>query len=146
MAHHLKVNDLYVNIHPHLEEAFGNGPGWEWRNESHSFVRTEYGGEALVHQPDAEVRFPDGRVYFLERQTKESRKTGAVFREKARQYRRYISYANLSPERATVVFACDEPRDMEYADRAVVDSRLNSLVSDPEDAATFIVEQAREGR
>lgn len=150
MDHHLKTNDIYADIYKPLteilDEGMIEGSNWLWKNESHSFLRYEYAGRTNVHQPDAEVHLPDGRVFCIERQTSSARKTKQAFREKVESFSTYTKYMGFEKGKATLVFACDEERDQRYAGEAYEeygDKELVTVVTDPADAAQYIVEQAK---
>lgn len=147
MDHHLKTNAMYAEIYKPLirilDEGLSEGSNWLWKNEWHSFVRYEYAGRINVHQPDAEVHFPDGRVFCIERQTSNSRKTYEAFQEKAEGFATYTGYMGFEKGQATLVFACDEKRDQDHAGKACKEHGVRALVTDPADAANYIVEQAK---
>jgi hypothetical protein len=147
MDHHLKTNDIYADIYKPLtrilDEGMIEGSNWLWRNEWHSFLRYEYAGRISVHQPDAEVHFPDGRVFCIERQTSNSRKTYEAFQEKAQGFATYAAYMGFEKGQATLVFACDEKRDQDHAGKACKEHGVRALVTDPTDAANYIVEQSK---
>lgn len=147
MDHHLKTNDIYADIYKPLteilDEGMTEGSNWLWKNESHSFLRYEYSGRTNVHQPDAEVHFPDGRVFCIERQTSNSRKTKQAFQEKVESFSTYTNYMGFEKGQATLVFACDEQRDQNHAGKACKEYGATALVTDPVDAAQYIIEQAK---
>lgn len=149
MDHHLKTNDLYADICKPLcrifDEELIEGSNWLWKNEEHSFLRYEYAGRTRVHQPDAEVHFPDGRMFCIERQTKESRQTQQVFQQKVEGFYTYTQYMGFEEGQTTLIFACDEQRDQDYADKAMqgYEDDLTAVITDPSDAAQYIVEQAK---
>lgn len=143
MAHYLRTNDLYADIYRGLQKAFEDTVGWRWNNESHASCHYEYAGKSHAHQPDAEVVFPDGRVFFIERQTRESKETRRVFQDKAASYRNYMNYRNLAQNEAKVIFACDLDRDMDHAYGAFEEADVPCLTTSAKDAATYLKEQAR---
>lgn len=147
MDHHLKTNDIYADIYKPLteilDEGMIEGSNWLWKNEAHSFLRYEYAGRTNVHQPDAEVHFPDGRVFCIERQTSSSRETYRVFQEKVEGFLTYTNYMGFENGQARLVFACDEQRDQNHAGKACEEYNAKALVTDPADAAAYIVEQAK---
>lgn len=147
MDHHLKTNDIYADIYKPLteilDEGMIEGSNWLWKNESHSFRRYEYAGRVNVHQPDAEVHFPDGRVFCIERQTSSSRETYKVFQEKVEGFCTYINYMGFEDGQARLVFACDEKRDQDHAGKACKEYNAKALVTEPADAAQYIIEQAK---
>lgn len=148
MNHHLKTNDLFADICKPLssifDEELAEGSNWLWKNESHASLRYEYAGRTRGHQPDAEIHFPDGRLFCIERQTRESRETQQVFRDKVEGFYTYTQYMGFEEKQAKLVFACDDQRDQDYADKAMQDYKdLPGVVTDPSDAAQYIVEHAK---
>lgn len=148
MNHHLRTNDIYAAIYKPLVEAFDDGliegSNWLWKNEAHSWCGYDFSGRSRVHQLDAEVHFPDGKVFFIERQTRDAREPESAFYEKVERYSKYTQYMGFEKGQATLVFACDEKRDQNYAGNACREYGVRALVSNPTDAATFIIEKAGE--
>ncbi len=151
LSHHFKTHDLYARLHPRMEELFSEldryeYPDWQWKNEGHSHVRYQYEGKHTVHQPDAEVHFPDGRVFFIERQTEDARKPEEVFRDKAERCRTYIRYRDLPQGAAKIMFVCDIERDKEYVRNACRAVSVPGVVGSPDEMVTYLVQRAEELR
>lgn len=117
IPHYVDTNDLFVAICGDLDGMLGKHPAWEWKDESRAFRRYEFGGDKRYHQPDAEVHF-GGRIYFIERQTERSRKTGKEIEEKIRRYKGYRTSIDRDDLSAQLLFACDTQRDLDYAVKA----------------------------
>lgn len=120
LSHYLKTTEIYARIQPRFEELFStldgyDYPEWRWENESHASRDYHFEGRNRKHQPDAEIHMPDGRVFVLERQTKEAKQPPEVVKEKVERANRYARYCGYSEGQATLLFACDTDRDKKYA-------------------------------
>jgi hypothetical protein len=149
LSHHFKVTDIYAGIYSLFRELLSDLPvegyqQWEWKNERKSACEFQYEGRTRQHKPDAEINMPDGQIYFIERQTKESRKTQEVFHEKVENAKSYINWSELTNPKPKLMFACDEERDRRYAKKALEDFGLQGAVSSPESLVARLNNHAKQ--
>ena len=144
LEHILEISDFYVAIAPELNEEVGGYPNWEWRDEPRAYKTYPLpGNKRGYHRPDAEIHVGD-LVFFLERQSARSRRTRQTFDAKCEGYKQYIEYAELDPDKAQIVFACDTERDKEYAHNAAVKYDLGHIWGGARDTTDVVLEMVKE--
>lgn len=149
LSHYFKVTDIYAGIHPCFEELFSqldlyDYAEWEWRNETHSFRQYNFQNKDKQHRPDAEVHMPNGQVFFIERQTKESRESKSVVQDKVVRANDYARYCGYSTEGAKLLFACDTERDKKYARETLQDSAIKGVLGEPDTIMKYLITRAEE--
>ncbi|WP_047865420.1 hypothetical protein [Rubrobacter aplysinae] len=150
LTHHFKTTEIYARIQPSFEELFAQldgyvYPEWRWENESHATTEYFFGGENKKHQPDARVHMPDGKMFIIERQTKESREAKSVVKDKVTRADSYRSYRGYSKEDAKLLFACDTERDKEYVREALQESSaMKGVLGDTDTIVKYLLTRARE--
>lgn len=143
VEHILEINDFYVEIAAELDKMVGEHPDWVWRDEPRSYKNYPLpGNKRGYHRPDAEIHVGDF-VFFLERQSVRSKRTVDTFEKKCADYRRYMEYAELDPDKTQVVFTCDTERDERHAHDAAVRYDLDHLVGDVQKTADGLLSEVQ---
>lgn len=144
LRHFLDTNDVFIDISEEMDEVLGEHPAWEWKDEPHAREAFKDGQGKGVHRPDAEISF-GGNRYFLERQTKRARKTSKDLDQKLDTYRRYIRRQRRDGVEGEleVLYACDEERDMKYAQEAGDRHGIEMTAGKPGMIAEHLVGKAR---
>ncbi len=114
---HVKVNEVYVAAKASLDYYARPFPGWLWEHEKWATVEYEFANERHAHRPDAHVSFL-GALFIIERQTKESRVSSSVVRDKVEGHALYAGRFLCDLENTQVVFATGDRRVAEVARRA----------------------------
>lgn len=150
LTHHFKTTEIYARIQPRLEELFAGlddyvYPEWRWENESHASNEYFFKGKTNKHQPDAHVHMPDGKLFIIERQTKESREAKPVVQGKVARADNYRSYCGYSREDAKLLFACDTERDKQYVREALKESSaMKGVLGDTDTIVKYLLTRAEE--
>jgi len=147
--HHLAVTELYARVVSHLWRVGGThlAGRFGWTCERRSY-RESYGpGRSKVCvRPDATVRIGED-LFFVERETRHRKAPPEVFRRRVANYAEYLRSSPAEERRATLLFACDERRDVEAALRAhqELDAGHGSVyvvAGTPREIARFLIEEA----
>ena len=125
-----------------LDDILGPYPNWEWRNEARAHRALRAGNEKTEYRPDAEVRFA-GDVFMVERETKRSRPTEEGIFRKVAARKEYIEHVLEKPDETTILFACDIPRDAQYADRAASRLDVDLVSGNPQQIVRYLLDRAR---
>lgn len=120
----------------------GPFPVWEWRNERRAHRPLTDANKKTEHRPDAEVRF-GGDVFILERETRRSRATEEAVFDKVALRKEYIEHILKKPNHAMILFACDTPRDIQYADRARSKLDVDLFAGNPDQVVRYLLDRAR---
>jgi len=151
--HHLAVTDLYARVVSHLWRVGGAGLAgrFVWTCERRSY-RESYGpGRSKVCvRPDATVWIGED-LFFVERETRHRKAPPEVFRRRVANYAEYLHLASPEERRATLLFACDERRDVEAALRAGEEASAGHgpvyvVAGTPHEIARFLIEEAMAGQ
>lgn len=151
--HHVAVTDLYARIVSHLWRAGGEelAGRFAWTCERRSY-RESYGPgrRKVCVRPDATVRIGED-LFFVERETRHRKAPPEVFRRRVANYAEYLRSAPPEERRATLLFACDERRDVEAALRAREEVRVEHgllyvVAGTPHEIARFLIEEATAGQ
>ncbi len=139
--HYVRTAEVYVAARPGLDRELGSHPEWEWRHEKRAADAYEYADTPYVHQPDAHVHFRD-HVFIVERQTDESRLGPKGIHKKIEAHGRYAKVVLKKPEETQVLFACDDPRVAEVAERAGREHRIYTVAGGVERIAHHLYQSA----
>ena len=156
IPHFLDTNDVFIDISEEMDGILGKRPAcdwmgrtpWDWKQEPLAREAFKDGEGKGVHRPDAEINFAGNR-YFLERQTERARKTAKQIDDKINDdYRRYIRRQRREgfEGELEVLYACDEERDMRYANDAANRHGIQMISGKPGYIAEYIVGKAMEAR
>lgn len=148
IPHFLDTNDVFIDISEELDGILGQRPAWDWKQEPRAWEAFKDGEGKGVHRPDAEISFAGNR-YFIERQTERARKTAKQIDNKINDdYRRYIRRQRREGVEGEleVLYACDEERDMRYADAAGERHGVEVITGKPDYIAEYIAGKAMEAR
>lgn len=140
-VHHAKTAEVYVAIKADLDKILGPYPAWEWEHEKKAHDRYRYAGKTMGHQPDAHVRFAD-RVFVIERQTEESRPKPRDVDDKVSGHAVWAQTRTDDPAAVEVLFACDERRVAELAERAGERYGIDVVAGGVEDVAHYLYQRA----
>jgi hypothetical protein len=116
-VHHVKTAEVYVAAKADLDEILSPYPAWSWEHEKRAQDSYRYSGRLMGHQPDAHVRFAD-HLFVVERQTRESRVGLRAIDDKVSSHATYARVRLDEPDKMDVLFACDDKRVAELAERA----------------------------
>ncbi|MDP9474521.1 MAG: replication-relaxation family protein [Actinomycetota bacterium] len=125
-----------------LDDLLGPYPNWEWRSERRARRALKDANDDTVYQPDAEVHF-GGEVFVIERETERSRGTYDEMLRKLRHHKLYIEHVLRKPAETEILYACDEERDMTYAERAGKKLDLLIFAGSPYQVAEYLLDNAR---
>lgn len=148
IRHMLDTNDLYVGLRKDLDRLIGEGPAWQWTDETRLWWQRNSKGNAAQkktnkNQPDAELTFAGNR-YFIERQTKRAKASAEELDEKVDGYRRYFGRMREPEGEREVIFACDVQRDMESVVTAAEKYNVQLTAGTVEDITDYLIQQAKE--
>jgi hypothetical protein len=150
--HHLAVTDLYARVFSHLWRVGGAGLAgrFVWTCERRSY-RESYGpGRSKVCvRPDATIGTGED-LFFVERETRYRKSSPEIFRRRVTNYAEYLRAAPAEERHATLLFACDERRDVEAALRAHQElsdghGPVYVVAGTPHEIVRFLIEEVAGG-
>jgi hypothetical protein len=140
-VHHVKTAEVYVAAKADLDEILGPYPAWSWEHEKRAQDSYRYSGRLMGHQPDAHVRFAD-HLFVVERQTKESRVSPKAIDDKVSSHATYARVRLDEPDKMDVLFACDDKRVVELAERAGKRYGVDVIAGSVEHVAYYLYQSA----
>jgi hypothetical protein len=139
--HHVKTAEVYVAAKADLDEILGPYPAWSWEHEKRAQDSYRYSGRLMGHQPDAHVRFAD-HLFVVERQTRESRVGPKAIDDKVSSHATYARVRLDEPDKMDVLFACDDKRVAELAERAGKRYGVDVIAGSVEHVAYYLYQSA----
>ena len=140
-VHHVRTAEVYVAAKADLDEILGPYPAWSWEHEKRAQDSYRYSGRLMGHQPDAHVRFAD-HLFVVERQTRESRIGPKAIDDKVSSHATYARVRLDEPDRIDVLFACDDRRVAELAERAGKRYGVDVIAGGVEHVAYYLYQSA----
>jgi Replication-relaxation len=140
-VHHVKTAEVYVAAKADLDEILGPYPAWSWEHEKRAQDSYRYSGRLMGHQPDAHVRFAD-HLFVVERQTRESRVGPKAIDDKVSSHATYARVRLDEPDKMDVLFACDDKRVAELAERAGKRYGVDVIAGSVEHVAYYLYQSA----
>lgn len=140
-VHHVKAAEVYVTAQADLDEILGPYPEWEWLHEKKAEDSYHASGIDLRHQPDAHVVFAN-HTFVIERQTRESRIGVKGMEEKVSGHATWARKRTDEPENVEVLFACDDKRVAEQAERAGKRYGIDVVGGSVEEIAYYLYQSA----
>jgi len=140
-VHHVKTAEVYVAAKADLDEILGPYPAWSWEHEKRAQDSYRYSGRLMGHQPDAHVRFA-GYLFVIERQTRESRVGPKAMDDKISSHATYARVRLDEQDKVDVLFACDDKRVAELAERAGKRYGVDVIAGSVEDVAYYLYQRA----
>lgn len=140
-VHHAKTAELFVAAEANLDQILGSYPAWEWEHEKKAEDSYEYDGSRLRHQSDAHVHF-SGHTFIVERQTRESRIGQSSLSDKLSAHATWARTRTDDPEKVEALFACDDRRVAEQAERAGERYGIEVMAGSVEEVAYYLYQSA----